>query len=134
MCVCVCVCVCLCVCVCVCTPCRWWSRGMMGCSSRRRRACTAASPRCRSSTCLWSCEAGSCASHRRPAETPGGTMMTSSGVSYNYRYLHMSYFILMDETVSMVMSWRLSAHRSLFLDWTVKPEHDTSCRASVIGC
>lgn len=61
------------VCVCVLTPCQWWSRGMKGCSSRQQPACRADAPRSRSSTCLWSYEAGSYASHLQPTETPGGT-------------------------------------------------------------
>lgn len=46
---------------------------MRGCSSQQQPACRAGAPRCRSSTCLWSYEAGSYAFHLQPAETPGGT-------------------------------------------------------------
>lgn len=53
------------------TPCRWWSRGTRRCSNLQQPACTAGERRCRSSTRLWSCEEGSCASHPPPAETPG---------------------------------------------------------------
>lgn len=46
---------------------------MRGCSSRQQPACTAGAHQSRSSKCLWSCEACSCASHPPPRETPGQT-------------------------------------------------------------
>ena len=55
------------------TPCPWWSRGMMGCSSQRQPACRADAPHSHSSRCLWSYEAGSYASHQQPTKTPGKT-------------------------------------------------------------